>query len=92
MHKQAILSMVNGWIAYADAHLARFESLICDDYYLSDPWVATGLALLALLNGETGDLDCGQIDGLIRDTFEANGFTDEGRRVVYEPGTKADER
>jgi hypothetical protein len=40
-------------------------------------WVkyAIGRALVHLLNGETGNLDCGTIDGEVRRLMVANGIT-----------------
>jgi hypothetical protein len=59
---------------YADAHAERFESSIGDDYVLGPIWERMGRTIGELLNGETGRLDCGTIDGMIRDVLERNGF------------------
>lgn len=50
---------------------------IGEDYVLGPEWATIGRALLALLNGETGRLDCGTLDGIIRDTLRAEGTEDE---------------
>ncbi len=65
--------MVQGWADYARTHRNRFESTIGEDYVLGPQWQAIGEGLLGLLNGETGALDCGTLDGFIRDTMEAHG-------------------
>jgi len=77
-HESAIVRMVHSWAMYADAHAIRFESSIGEDYVLGPEWEAIGKGLLGLLNGETGELDCGTVDGMIRDILKANGFDGEG--------------
>lgn len=54
------------WAAYADGHRARYDAPIGDDGVLGPQWAAWGSALIGLLNGETGRLDCGWLDGEIR--------------------------
>ena len=41
---------------------------------LGQEWAAMGRALLGLLNGETGRIDCGTLDGDIRRALERNGY------------------
>lgn len=65
-HERALVGMLNAWRLYAQAHARRFKTEIGDDGVLGDPWEAIGVSLLALLNGETGRLDCGSLDALIR--------------------------
>ncbi len=55
-------------------HQSRFESNIGDDYILGEQWRVIAVATIALLNGETGRLDCALTEGLIRDLAVANGF------------------
>lgn len=69
-----IVSLLRGWMQYADTHSQRYESGIGEDGVLGDEWVKIGDALLGLLNGELGRLDGGSLDGLIRDTLRAEGF------------------
>jgi hypothetical protein len=69
--------MLRGWAAYADKHRARFESGIGEDSFLGPQWEAVGRALLEMLNGDCGALDCGTIDGFIRDALKAEGFREE---------------
>ena len=77
----ALVAMLQGWLLYADTHAHRFGAGIGTDYVLSGGWEAVAGGLLGLLNGETGRLDCGLIDGLIRDTLRAQGCGEE-----YEEG------
>lgn len=69
----AIVSMLAGWATYADQHRARYESRVTDDGVMGDEWTGIGRSILALLNGETGRLDCGTLDGFIRDTLASEG-------------------
>lgn len=71
--EQPIVAMLQGWAKYAEDHKARYESNIGDDGVLSDPWKEIGLGIRALLNGETGRLDCGTLDAFILDTLNENG-------------------
>lgn len=72
-----MIQMIYGWAEYADAHFHRFESLIGEDGFLGPAWLAMGKGIRALLNGETGRLDCGTLDGLILEIAEHNGFNEE---------------
>jgi hypothetical protein len=71
--RQPIAVMLAGWARYADEHRERFESSLGDDRVLGPMWAAIGSAILGLLNGETGDLDCGTLDAFIRNTMIAEG-------------------
>lgn len=70
----AVLTLLKGWIEYAQWHESRYEGPITDDYYLGTQWVRVGHAIKELLNGDTGRLDCGTLSEIIEDTF-----TDHGR-------------
>ncbi len=76
-HESALVRMISGWQQYAKAHHARYESDIGDDLVIGPHWKDIGVALRGLLNGESGRLDCGTLDGLIIDAIKAAGF-DEG--------------
>jgi hypothetical protein len=69
----AFVKMYDGWRAYAQAHRYAYKSPIGDDYVLRVPWQAIGLSLLAMLNGETGRLDCGSMDKVIRQILAQEG-------------------
>lgn len=68
-----IVTLLNGWLEYAETHRDRYGSLIGEDYVLGAAWADMGLALRAMLNGETGRLDCGTLDGMIVRAFAENG-------------------
>ena len=68
-----IVTMIKGWLAYADHHQAAYESTIGDDYVLGDEWATIGFALRGLLNGDLGRLDGGSLDSLL-----CNNLTTEG--------------
>jgi hypothetical protein len=74
----SLIQALNAWTEYARAHLRRYESNIGDDGFLGPVWCKWGLALRGLLNGETGDLDCGTLDSIIHDNLTAQGF-EEGK-------------
>jgi hypothetical protein len=73
--ESAIVGMLNAWAAYEQAHTKNHEHTIGDDHVLGPAWESLGQAIRALLNGETGRLDCGTIDGIICSRLKANGFT-----------------
>lgn len=77
-----IALMLEGWAKYADAHRARYESGIGEDYVLGDEWETIGRSIRALLNGECGRFDCGTLDAFLSDTLHAEGFDPDcgGRR------------
>lgn len=69
-----IVKMLHFWAMYAVEHQKRYESPIGEDYVLGVDWKDMGLALRGLLNGETGRLDCGTLDGFILETMRENGI------------------
>lgn len=62
---------------YADAHQARYESPIGEDYVLGEHWKQAARAFLGLLNGESGRFDCGTLDGCVRELARRAGFSPE---------------
>lgn len=72
-----LVMMLRGWVQYAGKHKNRYGSGIGEDGVLGAEWEEIGRGLLGLLNGETDGLDCGSIDGNIRDALKAEGFTGE---------------
>lgn len=67
-HAEApIVRIVEALAEYADRHAARYGSDISDDGVLGAGWRSIGDGVIKLLNGETGGLDCGTVDALIRD-------------------------
>jgi hypothetical protein len=81
-HSQAIREMLLGWALYAEAHEARFESGIGEDYVLGPYWANVGLAIKRLLDGETGGFDCGSLDHNITAMIEAQGFKTDGYELI----------
>lgn len=69
----AIVNALWAWLTYADAHAKMFDAKIGDDYVLGVAWIAWGKAIRALLNGETGGLDCGTLDAILVDTLKDTG-------------------
>lgn len=70
----ALVAMLEGWLLYADAHAESGE--IGTDAVLGGHWEAIGVGLRGLLNGETGRLDCGLVDGLVGEALHAQGCED----------------
>jgi hypothetical protein len=77
-HERPLAHLLRAWLEYADAYAARYETGIGSDYVLGPAWARIGESLLVLLNGETGQLDPGAIDSLIRRVLDSEGFKDEG--------------
>lgn len=69
-----VVRMLLYWAKYAEEHNKRFESPIGEDYVLGPQWQTLGESIRGLLNGETGRLDCGTLDGFILQTMRENGF------------------
>lgn len=71
----AIVDLLKAWAKYADAYANEFDgSRIGDDGVLGDEWQDIGKAILGLLNGPTGALDCGTVDRLVRKIATAYGL------------------
>lgn len=77
LHEQAMIAMLKGWQLYANSHAVRFGEPIGNDHFLGPQWLKIGKSLRALLNGETGRLDCGTVDGFILDTLKEHGFGED---------------
>lgn len=73
--ESTVVRMLSAWAGYAKAHREKFESTIGEDYVLGPAWEEIGLGIRALLNGETGRLDCGTLDAFILDTLGGNGVS-----------------
>lgn len=78
MHVRAMRELLTGLADYADAHALRFGDTIGKDYVLGAAWADAMRAVRVLLNGETGTLDCGTLDGWICDALEAETLSVEG--------------
>lgn len=86
--EHAVVLMFRGLTEYADAHAKRYGGRVADDHVLGESWHWLGEALIGLLNGETGRLDCGTLDGQIRDLIDRGGAAEavtEARELVAAP-------
>jgi hypothetical protein len=72
-----IVNLLDAWTRYANQHAARYDSGIGSDGVLGPEWATIGRAIRGLLNGESGRLDCGTLDGFILDTLKSEGFEEE---------------
>lgn len=63
--------------AMAEAHAERYASVIAEDGVLGDCWLKTLHGVRGMLNGETGRLDCGTVDGWLVRLALDHGFADE---------------
>lgn len=78
-HEQGytLAGMISAWEHMATLHNEAYGDFIGEDYVLGEPWRDIGLAIIELLNGETGRLDCGTIDREVRECLRDNGFTED---------------
>lgn len=76
-----VFRAIADWCGYAAAHAERFDSPIGDDYVLGPAWAQWGASLRTLLNGETGELDCGTLDSILVDNLTEQGFDGDGERT-----------
>ncbi len=72
--ERPILEMAYALARYADMHRRRYGSDLGEDGVLGPTWESMARGLLGLLNGETGRLDCGTVDGAIRAMGAAAGI------------------
>jgi len=73
-HEQAVVELVKAWKLYAAVHERAYGSKVGKDSVLGPAWESIGHALRALLNGETGRLDCASLDSDILRLMERNGI------------------
>lgn len=83
-HGRALVAMLAAWEQYSDAHRARFDDGIGQDYVIGPYWAEVGLAIKRLLDGETGGLDCGSLAHNITAMIEAEGFKTDGYSLQSE--------
>lgn len=72
--ESGLLHMLQGWLEYADAHRAAYDSPIGEDGVLGPAWQEMGEGLRSLLNGDLGRMDGGTLDGVILDAMSMNGI------------------
>lgn len=75
--EQAVAAACHALKVYANSHKLRFDSKLADDYVLGPAWLAMLQGVRTLLDGETGRLDCGTVDGYLVKLAEDNGFKQE---------------
>src|SRR5690349_3641568 len=63
--EEAIGEMVRGLALYADAHQQMYQSQVGEDCVLGPEWTQILDGIRGLLNGESGNLDCGSLDSLL---------------------------
>lgn len=84
--ERGILGALRGLADYADGYHAEFPPTgpvnvpqdsfgLGSDYVLGNAWIAAVSAVVDLLNGPTGRLDCGTVDRAARAMVRAAGFT-----------------
>jgi hypothetical protein len=71
-HERAIVGMFVALQEMAEAHRERFESPIGEDGVLGVYWADIANGLIGMLDGEAGRLDCGTLDGAIRNLAAAH--------------------
>lgn len=71
--EHAIVMMYRAMAEYADAHAVTYDCPISEDGVIGDAWADLGKALIYLLDGQTGRLDCGTLCSAIHRLVEAGG-------------------
>lgn len=80
--ERALVAIVKALAEYADAHRQRYGGTIKSDYIIGECWYALGSSVIGLLDGETGRLDCGTLDGFIRDLIDSDAGPEATRTVM----------
>src|SRR5688572_26838445 len=65
-----VVTLLTGWVEYADQHKAAYDAGIGQDGFLGPAWAELGSNIRRLLNGELGRLDGGTIDSFLCRTLE----------------------
>ncbi len=73
-HESAIVALLNFLGEYAAAHARTWDAPLAADGYCGDYWKTIARSAIALLSGETGRLDGGTCDRMIRDFALKAGF------------------
>ncbi len=71
------VSLIEGLQDYRVEYEARYGSKIGDDYVLGTSYLKLAKTIIELLAGETGNLEAGEVEHLIRRTLDAAGFTED---------------
>lgn len=76
--ESAIVTLRSALLEYAVQHPHNFEGCVLgNDALLGDAWLTIAKGYLALLNGPSGRLDCGTLDGEVRRWAIQFGFSQE---------------
>lgn len=76
--ERAVVSLRAGLLEYGLQYADRYEGCeLGQDGVLGEGWLDMARGYLALLNGETGRLDCGTLDGEVRHWAKKFGFEEE---------------
>jgi len=77
--ESAIGLMRSGLLLYGSEYEDRYgaDSLLGHDGVIGEAWLDMARGYLALLNGETGRLDCGSLDAELRRWAKRFGFEEE---------------
>lgn len=76
--ERAVVSLRAGLLEYGLQYADRFEGCeLGKDAIIGDGWLDLARGYLALLNCETGRLDCGTLDGEVRHWARKFGFDEE---------------
>lgn len=78
---RAIQQMADAIGNYCLEYKGVTDSVIGDDYVLGPEAKAILSALRGLLDGPTGDLDCGKVDNRLLEIAQLHGLADEDREV-----------
>jgi hypothetical protein len=74
----AIVSMLRGWMEYAETTRHEYDSLVGNDGVIGEYWADLGKALYGLLNGSCGSrIDCGTLSSAIHNIMRVNGIREE---------------
>jgi len=75
--EQAIVHACESLRLFGESHAELYNSPIGEDGVLGECWTDMAKALIGMLNGESGRLDCGTVESSIRYMAEEFGFDRE---------------
>lgn len=87
--ERGIVGLIRSLAELAKAHHDRYGVFISEDGYLGDEWAQILSSAHALLNGETGRLDCGTLSQQIEDLRTSGGSPDAIQRANESTTPKA---
>lgn len=75
--EQPLLALLTSAQVYAEEYERHFGSYVGDDAVLGPAWADMLHSLIGLLNGPTGRLDAGVLDGMARKLARDHRWTEE---------------